>query len=277
MLYHHIQVKINTKKNAPYFTGSMIRGSLGHALKSTTCINPSFKCEGCFSADSCLYYDFYEKQNIQHKYRLDIELKKNSFDFGFYLFSDACIHLPYLLNSLKTALTENGLGRERETFTDIQIKANGYIVYDDGSFDNKLDIEPQTIHTDCNSSKIKISLVTPLRIKKSNQLEYEKIQIEHILRSIYQRKKLIFDNEEVYSLDYKPNYLAAVKTFEYKPLYRKSDRQDRKIIMDGVLGEMAIIGLDKKSCNLLKIGEFIGAGKQTVFGMGKIKVEELNE
>jgi len=48
-------------------------------------------------------------------------------------------------------------------------------------------------------------------------------------------------------------------------------------VMDGVLGEMAVLGLDEKSYRLLKIGEIIGVGKQTVFGLGKIKIEEIDK
>jgi CRISPR/Cas system endoribonuclease Cas6 (RAMP superfamily) len=124
-------------------------------------------------------------------------------------------------------------------------------------------------------SDIKIHLLTPLRIKKGNALEYQKIKIDHLLRSIFQRKKSLFDNEEVYSLDYAPHYAASVKALEYKPLYRKSERQGRKILMDGVIGEMAAIGLDKQSYELLRLGEIIGVGKQTVFGMGKIALMPL--
>jgi CRISPR/Cas system endoribonuclease Cas6 (RAMP superfamily) len=45
--------------------------------------------------------------------------------------------------------------------------------------------------------------------------------------------------------------------------------------MDGVLGEIAVLGIDQKSYELLKLGEIIGVGKQTTFGMGKIKIEEV--
>ncbi len=41
------------------------------------------------------------------------------------------------------------------------------------------------------------------------------------------------------------------------------------------MGEMIISNIDKKSYQLLKTGEIIGVGKQTVFGLGKIKVEDI--
>jgi len=38
---------------------------------------------------------------------------------------------------------------------------------------------------------------------------------------------------------------------------------------------MAIWDLDKRSYELLKLGEIIGVGKQTVMGLGRVEVEDL--
>ncbi len=275
MEYHHIEVKIQTEVTPPYFTGSMIRGALGHALKKITCINPSYVCDGCFGASSCLYYDFYEKQNTQHKYRLDVVLSSHSFDFGFYLFGDACKSLPYVLSALEMAVTQNGLGKNRTTYKNIEINVNSLTIYENGEFMTSINIDTEKIEIESYTPNVKIKFLTPLRIKKANALEYKDIKIENILRSIHQRKKQIFENVLEHSLDYTPNYTTTVKALEYKPLYRRSDRQVKVIVMDGVIGEMAVIGIDKRSYELLKIAEFIAVGKQTVFGLGKISIEEV--
>ena len=109
MYYHHIEVKVNTTHKPSYFTGSMIRGAMGYALKKVTCINPSYNCEGCFAQSSCLFYKSYEAKNSFHKYRFDIELGSGKFDFGLYLFDDACDGLPYVLSALEMVLTKNCL------------------------------------------------------------------------------------------------------------------------------------------------------------------------
>jgi len=46
--------------------------------------------------------------------------------------------------------------------------------------------------------------------------------------------------------------------------------------MGGLMGEIEIEGINDKVFHVLKLGELIGAGKQTVFGLGKIKVEALD-
>lgn len=43
--------------------------------------------------------------------------------------------------------------------------------------------------------------------------------------------------------------------------------------LGGLMGEFWISNLDEKSYQLLKLGELIGVGKQTVFGLGKINIK----
>ncbi len=58
----------------------------------------------CFTKDECLYYDFYEQNNSFHKYRFEIELGSKQFDFGLYLFEEACDNLAYILSALEKML-----------------------------------------------------------------------------------------------------------------------------------------------------------------------------
>ena len=256
MDYYNIKVKINTEYKPSYFTGSMLRGALGYALKKVTCINPSYKCDGCFAKSTCLYYDFYEKQNSYHNYRLDIELGSRKFDFGIYLFNDEnANNLPYLLSAIDMMLTKIGLTKDNYKFENIDINTTHNI-----------------FKLDNYCPDIKIKLLTPIRIKKNNKFLRDDIKIEDILRSIYQRYQKLESGEDIYRLDYKPTYKTSLKTISYKQLTRNSNRQKTQMKMDGIIGEMAIIGIDERSYELLKIGEIIGVGKQTVMGLGKIEV-----
>jgi len=274
MKYHYIEVKINTNHKPSYFIGSMIRGAMGHALKKVTCINPSYNCKGCFAQSSCLYYKFYEQLNSFHKYRFEIELGNGKFDFGLYLFDDACDGLPYVLSALEMAITKNGLTKYDYKFKDITFWLNGKTVYENGNF-TSLDIAPKTFQIEKYSPNIKIKLLTPLRIKKDNQLLRNDVSIEDILRSIYQKEQEFNTGQKAFKLDYTPEYETVLKALTYKPLLRKSSRQNKRMNMDGLMGEMVVMGLDERSYELLKLGELIGVGKQTVMGLGRIEIEEV--
>ena len=274
MNYHHIEVKINTPHKPSYFIGSTIRGVMGYALKKVTCINPSYRCEGCFAQSSCLYYQFYEAKNSFHKYRFDIELGSGRFDFGLYLFDDACDGLPYVLSALEMVLTKNGLTKNNYTFNEIEFFLNGESIYTNGAF-KSLDILPKSFKVDSFCPDIKIKLLTPLRIKKNNRFLKDDVDLEDILRSIYQKEQEFNHGEKAFKLDYIPHYATVVKALSYKALIRNSNRQRQRMNMDGIVGELALMGLDKRSYELLKLGEVIGVGKQTVMGLGKIEVEEI--
>jgi len=274
MKYYKIEVKTNSDIKPPFFTGSMLRGGFGYTLKQVACINPSYKCEGCFGADNCLYYDFYEKENSFHKFRFDIELGAKNYDFGLYLFEGACIKLPYILSALEKLVAKKGVGKDEIKFESAKILVNSSTVYENGEF-KKISTSPKEFLNDTFCPNIKLKLVTPIRIKKDNRFLQDSIELTDILRSIYQRKSELGDKERVYKLDYEPKYLVPMSSFKKQKLVRKSNRQKTRMKMDGVVGEMVVMNLDKKSYKLLKLGEIIGVGKQTVMGLGKIEVENL--
>ena len=280
MKYHHIQIITKTKKSHSYFSGSMFRGALGYALKKVVCINPSYQCEGCFAKDSCLYYDFYELKNVTHPYRLDIELGKDDYSFGLYLFENACEKLPYVLSAIQQMLTAQGLGKEHEKVTAFSITVNGKDVYNGTDFNlescrfgnTEQDFLTNKMFGVTEPTNIHLKLKTPLRMKKNNRFIKDDVDLEDILRSINQRKSQLKGDASYVKLDFKPSYTLISKNLEYKTLLRKSNRQKRHMNMDGVIGEVVLAGVDVKSYELLKLGEVIGVGKQTVMGLGTIEV-----
>ncbi|NOX15681.1 MAG: CRISPR system precrRNA processing endoribonuclease RAMP protein Cas6, partial [Epsilonproteobacteria bacterium] len=72
-----------------------------------------------------------------------------------------------------------------------------------------------------------------------------------------------------------PTYEIVEFKVYFKELTRLSNRQKTKMQIGGIMGEIKYKNLDKKSYELLKLGEIIGIGKQCVFGLGKIKVEDM--
>ena len=281
MNYHHIEILTNTPKNHSYFTGSMFRGALGYALKKVVCINPSYVCENCFAQENCLFYEFYEQKNVAHNYRFDIELGRDDYSFGLYLFADACKKLPYVLSAIHQMLTEQGLGRDKVKLSDFKITVDAKEVYDGKEFCRFDSIEQKSIDflnraeafDEIEPKNILLKLKTPLRIKKNNRFLRDTVELEDIIRSINQRYTQLTTGESYAKLGYKPSSTTISTSLEYKTLIRNSNRQKSTMKMDGVMGEMVLANVDARSLELLKLGELIGAGKQTVFGLGKIEVD----
>ncbi len=273
--FYKLDVCLKDHTPPPYsFIGSTLRGAFGVSLKKVVCINPSYECEGCFAKDNCLYYDFYEEKNKAHQYRFDFELDQKSYDFCLYLFEEATDKLPYVVSAIHKMLTEQGLGVKREKFEIESITCNDKVIYKDEKFDLK-DIKPKEFKPKENSStQIKLSFITPLRMKYQGKLLSNKPPLEILLYSINNRLNEI-KNLPKTKLTFKPYYKEKSLAVRFVDQTRRSNRQKRKLQIGGIKGNIIYSDIDKNSLILLELGEIIGVGKQVSFGMGKIEVEDI--
>ncbi len=268
-----INVMIDTQETPPFFMGSMLRGALGFALKRIVCINPSYKCEGCFTAKECVYYTFYEEQNVFHKFRLDIGIQQKNFDFSLYLFEDAIDSLPYVLSAIKKAVEEEGLGKDRKTMAIKQMSVSNQIVYDGNDFQSLKAITANSLQIDSYCPDVEIVFTMPLRIKENNKFARESIALHTLINNIHSRYRQLKGDPPA-RMNYRVEGNIVNSTLKFVEMQRYSGRQKKGMSMGGLKGTMTIKGLDPKSYEYLKIGEVIGAGKQTVFGLGSYKIKE---
>ena len=273
-MIHWLKIDIETEGDvkAPFFTGSMLRGVLGYALKRVVCINPSYKCEGCFAADECLFYRFYEAKNIFHPYRLGITLQPNSLDFSFYLFEDAVVSLPYVLSVIQKALEEIGVGKEKRKVKIKMIRVGEQIVYDGENFLSLKGIENKTLEIDTFCQDVTLNFTMPIRIKENNTFAREQFSLHTLIGNIHSRYRQL-KGLPPERLGYRVYGEIVKSSLKFVEMQRYSSRQKSGMNMGGLKGQMTIIGLDKQSYVYLKIGEIIGAGKQTVFGLGSYEIK----
>lgn len=263
------------KAKPPYFIGSQLRGAFGHALKKVTCINPAYECEGCFASENCLYNEFFEAKNEAHKYRFDYELGKSFYEFNLYLFDTATAKLPYVVSALHMMLTQLGLGKEKQIYKDFELYVNDENAMIEGTL--KL---PQNVvrafETPQVFSHAKVEFITPLRIKKANRfVRGDAIELSDIVNSIYQRQMQLLGRGHK-KFPYEIRGEIVKKELVYKELTRQSNRQKTSMNLGGIMGEIEIKSIDEKSYHILKLGELLACGKSTVFGLGKIKIEEIH-
>jgi CRISPR/Cas system endoribonuclease Cas6 (RAMP superfamily) len=248
-----------------------LRGAFGMSLKDTVCINPSLTCEGCFAQKECLYYDFYEKKNIAHPYRFDFSLNPRFYDFSLYLFEDATKKLPEVLTAIETMLTKQGLTAKREKFEIAKILCNDIDIYHDKRF-SLTDIKPQILKEQPSQKKLNLKLETPLRIKYQGKILRENPTLEMLIYSIHNRLSEI-QHKPREKLSFKPTCKIVENNTSFKDITRLSNRQHTKLQMGGILGNLIFDDIDEISFKYLTIGELMGVGKQTVFGLGKIKIQ----
>ncbi len=270
-----IDVTASQDYKPPFFSGSMLRGAMGVALKRVVCINPSYKCEGCFAASECLYFDFYEKKDTFHPYRIVADLGMERLKFSLYLFEEATGQLPYVLSAIKKALEEIGVGREKRPVRISTIQIDGCIVYDSEKFLSIEGIVPNTLEMENFHTDAKVVFKLPLRIKQDNRLAKE-IAMPTLVGNI-KRRLLQIKGMEPERLGYKVRGEVTHSRLKHLDLYRYSNRQRSRMKLGGLVGEIVVKGLDKQSWFYLKAGEVLGAGKQTVFGLGTYTLIPLKE
>jgi len=239
----------NIKAKKPYlFIGSKIRGAFGYALKEEVCINPSFECKNCFAAKECIFYKFYETQNSVHEYRLDFKLYSQKYKFSLLLFGETQKHKDFIQKAMLESLKE---------YKEIDFK------------EKRKELKKKK-----HSKIIKIEFFTPLRIKKQNRFAIKDIELLDILLSIHRHNQEL-NKQTLTRVQIDTSYKIVSKNIYYQELTRRSNKQNTKMNLGGLMGEMIISNISKEVYTLLKIGEVIGVGKSRVFGLGKIKVEDI--
>ena len=99
----------------------------------------------------------------------------------------------------------------------------------------------------------------------------DSLELESIINSICQRN-LALQNKDFEKLPFEPKYKLKSKDIFFNDIKRFSNVQNTSMQLGGVMGEMWISDIDEESFRLLKLGELISVGKQTVFGLGKISI-----
>jgi hypothetical protein len=208
MLYGKYQFfcRLETDAALPPYKGSTFRGMFGWALKSVVCALRKQECEECLLRERCIYALVFEtpKATVRqgysriaappHPFVIEPPLsaerifpKGSSFDFSLLLFGDANKNLPYFIYGFEQMGTRGmgkwGMGKrvngERGHFVLNRVERGGELIY--SNRDQKLRLDQPFVSMELGKPeaysedvrRVKITLVTPLRLKFQNQLKAE--------------------------------------------------------------------------------------------------------
>ena len=197
----------------------MLRGALGHALKSVVCAVREKDCDRCLLRKNCLYARIFEyKPNRQGSFSSSLSPPivleypaedenffgpKNTFTFRTVLMG------PYVKLSLtgSTAFRrwgQNGLGPRqangyRSRFQLKQVRFGGQVIYEEGQSEIRL---PEPIPTiswqpaEDPLEQLQINLETPLRYKRQNKMAND-VDFTELIRLGLRRLKSLQDGFRV--------------------------------------------------------------------------------
>ncbi len=310
MLYgkYRFFCSLETNASLPPYKGSTFRGVFGRALKKVVCALKRQECANCLLKQRCVYALVFETSEslelpegsrivssphpfvIEPPLTTETEFPKGaSFDFNLLLFGELNNNLPYFIYAFDQ-MGKIGIGKKidgkRGQFILKEVRHKDKIVYSDA--DQKLNaidsMERLSIPaaTDCSKSGFRLRLIleTPLRLKFENRLKADlpfHVLVRAMLRRISSLLNCYGDGEP--PLDYRglvkrAETIRIVDTnlswFDWK---RYSHRQDKSMLMGGMAGSVTYKGNIGEYLPLIEFCSKVHLGKQTSFGLGKIKAE----
>ncbi len=122
------------------------------------------------------------------------------------------------------------------------------------------------------------TFATPSRFRHEKKLE-EVFTFELFMKNVLRRLTFlslhsppILDLDFHTLLDQAKSVKTSASTLRWYPWKKYSSRQNRKVNLDGVIGDVLFSGDLRESLPYLKMCEFLNVGKNCAFGLGKYQV-----
>lgn len=286
-------IKAQTEIYLPDFKGSAFRGGFGNIFRKITCVLKRFDCLDCPIKQKCIYAYVFEtipdvSSNIMnmHKYEKvphpfifepPLDRKKTFYpdeklSLKVILVGKGIEYLPYFTFTI-AELGEVGIGKGRGKFKIEEIvssKVGTLSLVNSNPSDKKV-------------SKVDIRAITPIRIKHNRQLT-DNLEFSIFIRALLRRLSLLYyfhvENKkppiDVHKLLGLSEQIQKVKenTFWYD-WERYSSRQNTRMKLGGILGEITYSGHLTPFVSYIKAGEILHVGKGTSFGLGKYEIVDM--
>lgn len=281
----------------PAYSGSTLRGIFGHALRHVACMTRAPKCHGCPLLTTCPYSEIFEtpvpndgtfskNQNVPQSYIIeppDIgerHFKEGDlFQFEMVLFGKALSRIALINFAWQKALERGIRSGGKAEFIDVKIQTErGYESVLDGEYvipHTQVLSLPKSVPTD-----LTIEFETPMRLQhKGRVLSPETMRSDLFLMQLLRRfswmsevhfgKTLAFNYSKLKQLASKIEQQADLRWYDWT---RYSNRQQQKMHLGGVLGQWVFLDIPPIFSQLLYLGQWLHAGKNTTFGLGKYRI-----
>ncbi len=313
MLYgkYLINCVFETEAILPRIKGSTIRGVFGIALKRVVCALRHLECSECLLAARCLYARTFEKGSLARKERKASQTASpnpfvleppltlqthyypgSPFSFHLLLFGEENKNLAYFVYALDQ-MGKIGMGKKingkRGSYRLESVVSGSEVLYSGSDGVLKLPENLTEVSIDefmgagaRDCKMLKVEIVSPLRIKYRNRLTRE-LPFHVLARAMLRRVSSLFEHygEIKPGFDYRGlvERAARVKTadsnlgwFDWK---RYSNRQERSMFMGGMVGSVTYRGELGEFVPFIDFCSKVHLGKQTTFGLGKMRYEIL--
>ncbi|MBF0239938.1 MAG: CRISPR system precrRNA processing endoribonuclease RAMP protein Cas6 [SAR324 cluster bacterium] len=290
----------------PIFKGSMIRGALGHALKSVVCAVREKNCQSCLLFTHCIYARTFESKpdtastfqsQRPHPYALELSpstqtlfAEGDPLEYSLILIGEFYQYLPYFVYSIER-LGEQGLGKKQEQhraqFLLQKICCNDQIIYDSNhrTLPPSIPFRSLTLggaeHPSVNS--LTLHFLTPLRVKNQGKLvSADALDFPILFRTLMRRIRTLWQEYSDIPLVVEESHLYELSTkietgasdLRWHDQIRYSNRQQSLQKLGGLLGSITFTGDLSQYLPFLEMGKLLHIGKETTFGLGQYACHE---
>ena len=303
---------VETPLHLNFYSGSMLRGAFGHALRQVSCMTKLAECKSCPLYRSCAYPAVFETpppeqhglqafSDIPPPYIIEPPALGSKdyqpgemLSFSMVLIGSAIAQLPLIIYAWQRALVR-GLGKlhSQARLQNVSLALNqdaseSVIIYT-AQAGAAVIAHEHLLKKDLNDvpnippKSITLSIKTPLRTQKQGKILSQDMTGRDFIMALVRRYYLL---EEFHTTHYQaPDFSAlaelalginATTQFHWCDWERYSNRQQQKMALGGVLGQITLSGALQPFLPLLQMGQWIHIGNKTSFGMGLYTLKALD-
>lgn len=283
----------------------LFRSIIGFQLRKMCCIAHNNVCADCMFNATCIYGFTFEsivpknnaalvgRDRISHPIIIDTDefagKELDSLVLNLIFLGSAIPYIPYFFYALKKG-GETGITKERISyqindiveFTDITKERS--LKIDDQQIDTKIEPESWEYNQDIQTEVQKdffVTLLSPLRFKAQGHYARRLIDTE-FARCLHRRAQVLCSqyghNDYIGDYQFSGNWTITEQNLKWRDFTHYSSRQKKAMQLGGLLGDFMLSGkFSSYECSLLRFAEIFHGGKNTNFGLGKIKVSEYGK
>jgi CRISPR-associated endoribonuclease Cas6 len=294
---YQFNFEVQDKLHLNFYSGSMLRGVFGHALRHLACMTKMANCRECPLYRTCPYPEIFETpppenhtlqdfSQIPPPYVIEppplgdkVYQVGETLSFSMVLIGRAIQQLPLIIFAWQRAFAR-GVAKYESRAKLLNVifepnQAQQQVIFNATENETVNAHNPVNFENALQSETLILEILTPLRIQQKGRVLFEDMQGRDFIMSLVRRYYLL---EEFHGENYQPPNFAELSekaravncetNFAWCSWDRYSNRQQQKIKMGGVLGDITLNGELALFLPLLNIGQWLHVGNKTSFGMG---------